>query len=81
MMASRAIAIAATGGLLVALFSPLAERMIFQPSPGVDLEPAVLGIDAESLFLETEDGVRIHAFFVPGGGGFQPQPFRQVCPL
>jgi len=56
----------AFGGLVLALLSPIAERVIFQPTPGVDLEPADLGIDAESLFLETEDGVRIHAYYVPG---------------
>ncbi len=66
MRAARALAWVATGGLLVALLSTLAERVIFQPSPGVDLEPDALGIDAGSLFLETADGVRIHAFHLPG---------------
>lgn len=58
----------AVGALLVALLSPMTERVIFQPSPGMDLDPARLGLDAESLFLETEDEVRIHAFYVPGTG-------------
>ena len=52
----------------MALLAPLVRGMIFQPSPGIDLEPDALGIEAESLFLETEDGVRIHAFYLPGAG-------------
>lgn len=52
----------------MALLSPFAERVIFQPTPGVDLDPARLGIEATGLFLETTDGVRIHAFHLPGGG-------------
>lgn len=58
----------AAGALLVALLSPLVERVIFQPTPGADLDPAALGRDASGLFLETEDGVRVHAYYVPGGG-------------
>jgi len=57
--------------VLVGIFVlPLAmiDRLIFQPTPGVDLTPEALGIEAESLFLETEDGVRIHAFFLPSPG-------------
>jgi fermentation-respiration switch protein FrsA (DUF1100 family) len=57
--------------VLVGVFSlPLAliDRLIFQPSPGVDLAPEALGIEAESIFLETADGVRIHAFFLPSPG-------------
>lgn len=46
----------------------LLDRVIFQPSPGVDLTPEALGIDAESLFLETDDGLRIHAFYLPAPG-------------
>ncbi len=43
----------------------LVERILFQPTPGIDLSPARLGIEAEEVFLTTEDGVRIHAFYVP----------------
>jgi hypothetical protein len=67
-MLRAASTLVVAGGLFVALLEPLARSMIFQPSRGVDLDPAALGIDAESLFLDTEDGVRIHAFFLPGGG-------------
>lgn len=54
-------------GILLLRLS-LFDRLIFQPSPGVDLTPEALGIEAESLFLTTEDGVRIHAFFLPAPG-------------
>ena len=47
------------------MWTRLIDRMIFYPSPGVDLTPEALGVEAESLFLETEDGVRVHAFYLP----------------
>ena len=43
----------------------IVDRMLFLPTPGVDGAMAGLGIEAEEVFLTTEDGVRIHAFFVP----------------
>lgn len=46
----------------------LLARLIFQPAPGVDLDPAALGIDASDVWIETEDDVRIHGFFLPGSG-------------
>jgi fermentation-respiration switch protein FrsA (DUF1100 family) len=42
----------------------LVDRIVFQPTPGADLEPHALGIDAEDLWLEAEDGVRLHAFLL-----------------
>jgi pimeloyl-ACP methyl ester carboxylesterase len=42
--------------------------MVFLPSPGVDLHPSRLGLEAEDVFLDTEDGVRIHAFWISGPG-------------
>ncbi len=57
--------VALAGGIFLALLSPLAERVIFQPTRGVAIEPARLGVEAESLFLDTEDGVRVHAYYVP----------------
>lgn len=43
----------------------LAERVIFQPSSGMDVRPEQLGLEAEELYLTTADGVRIHAFWLP----------------
>ncbi len=41
------------------------ESMIFYPTRGVAATPEQLGIDGEEAFIETEDGVRIHAFYLP----------------
>jgi pimeloyl-ACP methyl ester carboxylesterase len=55
----------ALGGLMR---GSLVESMLFHPSPGVDLTPAQLGLDAEERYLVTEDDVRIHAFFLRAPG-------------
>jgi uncharacterized protein len=44
------------------------DRFIFQPTRGVDVTPAQLGIRAETVWLRSEDGVRLHAFWVPSEG-------------
>jgi len=41
------------------------ESMIFFPERGVAVTPRQLGIDGEEVFVKAEDGVRIHAFFLP----------------
>ncbi|MCP4006652.1 MAG: alpha/beta hydrolase [bacterium] len=59
------------GAALVGVFfmwSRIIDRMIFQPTPGVDLRPEQVGLVGEDVFLETEDGVRIHAFWLPAQG-------------
>jgi pimeloyl-ACP methyl ester carboxylesterase len=61
-------ACAAGVALLIGLPMSLADRLIFQPTPGVDITPAQLGIAGEEVFLRTEDGVRIHAFWLPTPG-------------
>ncbi|NRA07466.1 MAG: alpha/beta hydrolase [Myxococcales bacterium] len=69
MRAVRWLALLALVALgLFMLLQQLVDTLIFQPSPGAEYEPAALGIDAESLFLTTEDGVRIHAFYLPAPG-------------
>ncbi len=67
---------AAAVGLAIALalalpnvLERLVASVLFQPSPGIDLHPAQLGIDASEIWLDTEDGVRIHGFFLPGPPG------------
>ena len=66
----KAAAFTLAFGLLtgLAVWNGIFERLIFQPSPGVDLRPEALGIEAEEVFLEAEDGVRLHAFFLPAPG-------------
>jgi fermentation-respiration switch protein FrsA (DUF1100 family) len=69
-MRGRLLVLVALLALVGISILPLAliDRLIFQPSPGVDLTPEALGIEAESVFLESEDGVRIHAFYLPSPG-------------
>jgi fermentation-respiration switch protein FrsA (DUF1100 family) len=65
-------AVAATAVVLLtgghAMRDWLIGSVLYHPSPGVDITPRELGLDAEEVFLETEDGVRIHAFFLPAAG-------------
>jgi fermentation-respiration switch protein FrsA (DUF1100 family) len=62
----------ATGALVVlavsmpSLSQRLVASMVFHPTPGADLEPGDLRIDGSEVWLDTEDGVRVHAFFLPG---------------
>ncbi len=51
--------------LLTFMFARLVDRMIFHPEPGIDLRPEDVGVHGEEVRLTTEDGVRIHAFFLP----------------
>ncbi len=46
----------------------LIDRMLYHPTPGIDIRPERLGIEAEEQSLTTEDGVRIHAFYLPSLG-------------
>ena len=50
------------------MWSQLLDRVIFQPSPGIDLRPHQIGIPGEEVSLRTEDGVGLHAFFLPSAG-------------
>lgn len=69
MNALRGLGLVAAGAVAFVLLLPrLVDSLLFHPSPGVDLEARALGIDAESLFLTSEDGLRIHAFFLPAPG-------------
>jgi hypothetical protein len=54
--------------LLVFMWDWIVDRMIFYPEPGVDLRPEQIGVAGEDVRILTEDGVRIHAFFLPSPG-------------
>ncbi|MEE3328121.1 MAG: alpha/beta hydrolase, partial [Myxococcota bacterium] len=41
------------------------ESLVFHPVAGSEIQPERLGLQGEGVFLETEDGVRIHAFWLP----------------
>jgi len=54
-------------GLLGALYGLIVlahDRVVFQPQVGRWLGLDKLGIDGEEVWLDTEDGVRLHAFWV-----------------
>ena len=67
-VAGAALALLVLAGASPLVWSRFVDRLTFQPSPGVDLRPEELGLDAEELFLETEDGLRIHAYWLPAPG-------------
>jgi len=50
------------------MWDRIVESMIFVPTWGVAVTPEQLGIDGEEIFLTAEDGVRIHAFYLPAPG-------------
>ncbi len=67
-IARVALSIGLVAGAVALLARGLAERVLFQPSSGMDLRPEQLGLDAEELYLSTDDGVRVHAFWLPAPG-------------
>ncbi len=50
------------------MWSRFVDGVIFQPSPGVDLRPEQVGLSGEDVFLNADDGVRIHGFWLPAEG-------------
>ncbi len=46
----------------------LVEAMLYHPMPGIADAPERLGIDADEVFLVTEDGVRVHAYHLRAEG-------------
>ena len=55
------VGLALVGGMLLRGI----ERLIFHPSPGVDIRPERLGVPVDEVYFETEDEVRLHAFWLP----------------
>jgi len=54
--------------LVVVMWSRIVDGMLFHPTPGVDIRPEQVGVAGEDVYLETEDGVRIHGFWLPAPG-------------
>lgn len=67
----KLLAIFAVGyGLLVAYVYLTQDRMLYIPDmPGraLDATPADAGLEYEDVSIETDDGVMLHGWFVPGG--------------
>lgn len=53
---------------LVVLLATMERSLIYFPVRALDAKPSDFGLEAEDLKLETEDGVRLHAWWVRGGG-------------
>jgi len=66
----RVAALIALAAVVLAylMWNRVVDSMIFYPTPGAELRPEQLGLVGEDVFLETEDGVRIHAFWLPAQG-------------
>ena len=65
---------ALAGGIVAGLLAfslpsfSLVDSLVFHPTPGADVAFGELGAEGEEVFLETEDGVRIHAYLLPATG-------------
>lgn len=74
--AALIVSVAAALGLAASVSSQLrgriVEAVLFQPSSGVDIVPADIGVPASEVRLRAEDGVWIHAFDVPSLTSDQP---------
>jgi uncharacterized protein len=58
------------GGLMVLVYA-FQERFLYHPNlfgGGLDATPALLGFDYEDVHVTTDDGVRLHGWYVPGAG-------------
>ncbi len=47
-----------------AVLNWIVEGVIFQPVRGAEIEPSTLGLNGDEIFLESEGGIRIHAFYL-----------------
>lgn len=50
------------------MLGPLVDRIVFQPSVGRDFRPEQFDLAGEEVRIATEDGVSLHAFFLPAPG-------------
>lgn len=64
LLALLALAVLVVVWTTPAVLSRLVDRLVFQPSRGIDLRPAELGIAGEEVAIDSE-GLRLHGFFVP----------------
>ena len=63
-LAIGAAASLALGTAMFGLVGWMHDGMVFHPTPGKFLTLESLGLDGEEVWLQSEDGVRLHAFFV-----------------
>lgn len=48
------------------MLESIARSFIYYPETGLQETPAHIGLDFEDVWLRTADGLRVHAWFVPG---------------
>ena len=60
-----AIIVVATYAVLAIWMYFTQSRMVFQPTRELSLLPDQVGLDYESVSLETADGVKLSAWFIP----------------
>ncbi len=68
-MLKFAVALVVAYGLLLAVVYIMQGRMLYLPHvPGRDLttSPAQIGLPYEDVWIRTDDGVRLHGWFIPG---------------
>ena len=53
------------GVLPLAVFPFFENRLIFFPEKGAPLTPAAMGLEYEDVFFDTEDGLRLHSWYIP----------------
>lgn len=59
-----AFVIAFAGLCLLVYF--MQDKLVFRPFRTLEADPSSLGLPFEDVTIETEDGTRVHAWFVPG---------------
>lgn len=57
-----------TYAVLVLLIFGIQDRLVYFPTRDLVATPRTIGIDYEDVWLTTEDGVRLHAWFIPTPG-------------
>jgi fermentation-respiration switch protein FrsA (DUF1100 family) len=64
-MLSAFLTLAIGYGLILLLVFVLQDRLIYFPIRNLDATPHALGLDYEDVRIATEDGVRLHGWYVP----------------
>jgi fermentation-respiration switch protein FrsA (DUF1100 family) len=55
-----------TGAASVGALYWFQERLVFLPAKNLDADPSRIGLSFETIWLQTDDGVQIHGWWLPG---------------
>lgn len=64
--AARVVLLLAIMGVLYAGLVLIEDRFIYFPSRAITATPADMSLEFEDVYFETEDGLRLHGWWVPG---------------